>query len=171
MAKRGRPRRRGRPPKGVATKKKEIQDLLDANSVITNGIEGAYGKKNPGSSKKSVVMNSWRILSKEVKQHIRDYLSSDLIAQTNKENLEKFYQLLIALFIKKDPRVRAADVRACLADLSKLCPEFKDQLVVTNIPYKEEELDKQINDLVEKFKTGQRSVSHETKEKNNPSLN
>jgi hypothetical protein len=138
-------RKRGRP------KKQEIKDLLTAKGIIEHGIEGQYARTH-NCSKESAVKNSWRILSPEVKQYIRDFLAADKIAETTCENLEKFYQLLIALFLKGDKRVKASDARACLDSLSKLVSEFKDRHEFNDISNKTpEQLDNEIEDLMKKF--------------------
>lgn len=132
-------RKRGRP------KKKEIKDLLMAKDIIEHGIEGAYQKNHPSSTPHSTVSNAHRVLTKEVKEMVRDLLAMDQIAEVNKENLIKFYQLMLALFLKGDKRVKASDFRGAIDSLSKLVPDFKDRQLVEELGNKDEsEIDEEL---------------------------
>lgn len=135
-------RRRGRP------KKKEVKDLLMAKDIIEHGIEGAYQKHHPDSKPSSTVANSHRVLTKEVKELVRELLAVEQIAEVNKENLIKFYQLMIALFLKGDKRVKASDYRGAIDSLSKLIPDFKDRQVVEELGNKSES---EIDDELKKY--------------------
>lgn len=132
-------RKRGRP------KKKDVKDMLMAKDIIEHGIEGAYQKNHPNSKPHSTVSNAHRVLTKEVKEYVRELLAMDKIAEVNKENLVKFYQLMIAMFLKGDKRVKASDYRGAIDSLAKLVPDFKDRREIEDLSNKSEgEIDEEL---------------------------
>ena len=153
-------RGRGR-PKGSKNRpnseKKQIENMLLAKKIVEEGdVVKAYSKhmkeKGLKGSPDYAVANCHRVLSKEVKDLVREYLGMDAIADVTRDTLVKLYQLIVAKFIQGDDKIKASDFIKTLDSLSRLVPDFKDRHELDDISKKsEEDIDSEIDMLVQKF--------------------
>lgn len=148
--KRGRPKgsknkgygKRGRPSR------REIKDLLTAKNILEEGsLEAAYKKTHPNSQPQSTKANCHRILTPEVKEYIHNLLEMEQLAKTTRENMEKFFYLVIARWAQG--KEKTSDYLRALENLKELVSDFKKHSHVEEDVYNKtpEEIDKELLDF------------------------
>ena len=137
--------KRGRPHK------QEVKAMLTAKGIIDHGVEGFYAITHPNSKPHSTKVNAKRMVTPEVIAYVDRLLHMEQLAETTRTNLEKFFYLVVARWL--EGKEKTSDYLRALESLKQLVEDFKQTVQIDDISKKShEELDKEINELVEKYR-------------------
>jgi len=112
--------KRGRPTA------RDIKNLKSAKAIMdSKTLSEAYLKTHPNTTPENARKNCRRMLNEEILDSVKELLDLERIAETNRDNLEKMLQLVVARYINREETGNV--YVSALKLLTQLVPEFKER--------------------------------------------